>query len=284
MPLEYAYRECQQVIMEHSKTFYKAFSLLPREKRNAVWAVYTFCRTVDDIVDEGQDALRELAQFEAEFRAFLSGSFSRGNAMWVALEDVFRRFEMDPQPFWEMIAGQRMDLVKMRYEAYEELLDYSYHVASTVGLMLLPILAPKQAVQLKPGAIALGLAMQITNILRDIGEDWERGRIYVPAELLELHGYTAGSLQAGEVNTAFITLWEDLARRAEVLYEEALASMHLYPLTSRLPVEGAARLYRAILPEIRKQGYTVFGQKHYVTDEAKQEILALMKEKEREVI
>jgi phytoene synthase len=282
--LEKAYNECQQVIMKNSQTFYKAFSFLPREKRNAVWAVYTFCRRVDDIVDEGSNVLVELTKFEETFRRFLQGHIDRTDFLWVALEDVFERFRMEVKPFWEMIEGQRMDLIQMEYKTYDELLHYSYHVASTVGLMLLPILAPKNANELKEGGIALGLAMQITNILRDIAEDFERGRIYLPAEVMHTYQYTKEDLSRGIVNEAFIAMWEDLAKRAELLYETAFSTMHLYPLASRLPVEGAARLYRAILFEIRKQNYRVFDAKHYVSDEHKQEIMHLLKSKVKEVI
>ena len=138
-----AYKNCEKVIAHHSKSFYKAFALLPKSERNAVWAVYTFCRTVDDLVDEGNDPKAELAQFTFEFQLFLEGKYDSKNFMWVALHDVFRRYDMDKQAFHHLIKGQEMDLTMKRYETVDQLLNYCYHVASTVGLMLLPILAPK---------------------------------------------------------------------------------------------------------------------------------------------
>lgn len=150
---------------------------------------------------------------------------------------------------------------------------YSYHVASTVGLMLLPILAPKTHRELEADAISLGIAMQITNILRDIGEDLERKRVYLPKDLMNEKGYTIEMLYNQEINPAFISIWEDLAIEAKRFYEEGLQSLHKYPISSQLSLKGAAHLYRAILEKIRKEEYRVFTEKHYVTSLQKQTIL-----------
>ncbi|MDX5476693.1 MAG: phytoene/squalene synthase family protein, partial [Bacillaceae bacterium] len=209
-----AYQHCESIIKEHSKTFYKAFMLLPQEKKNAVWAVYAFCRKVDDIVDEGLNPQVELAYFKDQFDLFLTGFLPAENPMWLALRDVFQKYEMDEKAFWDMIKGQEMDLSKKTYYSEEEVLFYSYHVASTVGLMLLPILAPDNKEKLREGAIALGKAMQLTNILRDIGEDLERERIYIPINLLRSVGYSEELLKHRIVNSSFIQAWESLAQLA----------------------------------------------------------------------
>jgi phytoene synthase len=271
--LKKAYRHCENIMAEHSKTFHKAFSFLPAEQKKAVWAVYAFCRKVDDIVDEGTNPEKELQQFEQEFEQFKQGVLMTHDDMWLALGDVFQRFDMNIEAFDDMIQGQRMDLTKMEYMSLEEVKRYSYHVASTVGLMLLPILAPKTHHQLKEQAIALGIAMQITNILRDVGEDLDRGRIYLPRDYMVKHGYTVEMLESKMVNSAFTALWESLAEEAERLYEKGLESLELYPVASRLPLKGAAHLYRAILASVRKKGYNVFQAKHFVTIEEKQRIL-----------
>ncbi|WP_083573933.1 phytoene/squalene synthase family protein [Rossellomorea aquimaris] len=268
-----AYKQCENVIKHHSKTFYKAFSLLPKDERNAVWAVYSFCRRVDDIVDEGRNPEAELVLFKAEFDQFLKGKYDAANPSWIALDDVFGRYEMDAKAFHDLIKGQEMDLTINRYESLDELLDYSYHVASTVGLLLLPILAPGKTEVLRDGGVSLGLAMQLTNILRDISEDLDRDRIYLPQELMRKHGVTECMLRAGVVEDSFINLWEELAAHAESLYGEAFKTMQEYPLSSRIPVKGAAYLYREILPTIRSKKYKVFGQKLYVDDETKKEIV-----------
>jgi 15-cis-phytoene synthase len=270
-----AYQYCEGVIKNNSATFHRAFSFLPHKKKRAVWAIYAFCRRVDDIVDEGASPEEEMAAFEAEFAVFLEGRLPDQDVMlWTALRDVFGSFDMDSTPFFEMIAGQKMDLYKSRYYTVDELLHYSYHVASTVGLMLLPVLAPENAKKLKHGAVKLGQAMQITNILRDIGDDLKRDRVYLPAALMEKHGYKEEELQSGQLNAAFFGLFEELAGIAEQYYEEALETIHLYPPSSRAPVKGAAVLYRAILNKIRKNGYNSFGARNYVTKEEKARLLA----------
>ncbi|KUP09049.1 phytoene synthase [Bacillus coahuilensis m2-6] len=274
--LSKAYQECEEVIKFHSKTFYRAFSLLPKDQKKAVWAVYAFCRIVDDIVDEHEDPVTDLYAFEEEFRLFLEGRFQDDNSMWVALSDVFNRFNMDVQAFWDMIKGQRMDINSRVYETTNDVLDYSYHVASTVGLMLLPILAPGKEKTLREGAIHLGYAMQMTNILRDVGEDLERNRIYLPRDLFTKYHYTQAELESLIKNDAFVAIWEDLARKAELYYESALLSINEYPLYSRTPVKGAALLYRAIIGQVRKNHYNVFTERNYVTAEMKNEILSMM--------
>ncbi|WP_350448835.1 phytoene/squalene synthase family protein [Rossellomorea vietnamensis] len=194
--------------------------------------------------------------------------------MWVALDDVFKRFNMDIQAFRDMIKGQRMDLGEKVYVKMDDVLDYSYHVASTVGLMLLPILAPGKEQSLREDGIYLGYAMQLTNILRDIGEDLERGRLYIPQDLLVKYEYTVTDLKEHRINEAFQSIWEEMARLAEDYYEKAFRTMNLYPMYSRTPVKGAALLYRAILNEVRTNDYNVFSKKHYVSKDAKEKIIS----------
>ncbi|WP_270182092.1 phytoene/squalene synthase family protein [Alkalihalobacillus sp. CinArs1] len=272
--LEQSYKHCESIIKHHSKTFYKAFSLLPSNKKKAVWAVYSFCRRVDDIVDEGTDPERELTEFRSQFARFLNGERLVNDPMWIALHDVFQKFKMDHQPFQDMIVGQEMDLYKSRYKSLSELEHYSYHVASTVGLMLLPILAPKKVESLSDGAVSLGIGMQITNILRDISEDLDRDRIYIPTDEMNASGVSSADLFNRKVTPEFIELWEKLAARAEYHYENAFATIDLYPLDARLPVKSSALFYRAILKSIRKKEYNVFDQRAYVTDDEKEELLS----------
>ncbi len=274
--LEQAYAHCEAIIKHHSKTFYKAFSLLPPKKRKAVWAVYGFCRQVDDIIDEGSDPEAELTVFRAEFASFLDGQTPNTDPMWLALEDVFRKFPMEPQAFHDMIAGQEMDLYKTRYYTIEELEHYSYHVASTVGLMLLPILAPKKVDELRESAVALGLGMQITNILRDVSEDLDRERIYLPIDEMVASHYKVDDLLNRRLTKEFIEVWERLAARAEAHYERAFSAMHHYPLDARLPVKSSAVFYKAILQSIRNKDYNIFEQRAYVSDQEKDDLLSAM--------
>ncbi|PKH11603.1 MULTISPECIES: phytoene/squalene synthase family protein [Planomicrobium] len=276
MELSKAYRFCEEIIAANSKSFYKSFSMLPKENRKAVWAIYAFCRTVDDIVDEGADPVRGLTLFKQEFNEFLAGNFDVENPMWLALSDVFKNYDMDDEAYASMIAGQEMDLLMKRYKTVDDVLDYSYHVASSVGLMLLPVLAPGKTEILKEGAIALGYAMQITNILRDIDEDLGLGRVYLPSELMVKHNLEEADLHRKTVTPAFVSVWEEMAQEAEYYYEKAFETINEYPVSSRIPVKGAGLVYREILTTIRKKDYNVFGQKHFVPDQSKQQILACL--------
>ncbi|WP_201715308.1 phytoene/squalene synthase family protein [Rossellomorea arthrocnemi] len=268
-----AYDHCENIIKLHSKTFYRAFSLLPKDQKKAVWAVYAFCRRVDDIVDEDTNPSEELSHFEKEFESCLDGYDHRDAPMWVALGDVFKRFNMDVQAFRDMIKGQRMDICEREYVKMDDVLDYSYHVASSVGLMLMPILAPGKEQHLREDGIYLGYAMQLTNILRDIGEDLERGRLYIPQDLLVKYEYTITDLREHRMNDAFQSIWEEMAGHAEYYYDKAFRTMNLYPMYSRTPVKSAALLYRAILDEVRNNHYNVFSKKHFISKDVKEKII-----------
>ncbi|SFJ90420.1 phytoene synthase [Halobacillus dabanensis] len=274
--LNEAYEHCREVIEEHSKTFSKAFAMLPKKQKQAVWAIYTFCRRVDDIVDEGAHPKAELEAFSLEFDAFMEGKLELKDPCWKALDDVFRNFSIDPDPYYDMIKGQRMDLYPNTIKTKEDLLHYCYHVASTVGLMLLPVIAPGRVAKLRKGAIELGYAMQLTNILRDIGEDLENDRLYIPQDVMAAYDYSYGELKEKKVNKNFIRMWEDLASDAEMYYGRAMETLPNYPLYSRAPVGGASRMYRAILPAVRKSGYQVFKHRNYVSDQEKKQIIAEM--------
>ncbi|GEL08792.1 phytoene/squalene synthase family protein [Salisediminibacterium halotolerans] len=272
MNINEAYAQCKEIIDHHSKTFSRAFQHLPQMKRRGVWAVYAFCRTADDIVDEGENAEEELAFFREQLTRFKKGERPANTALWIALEDTFTRFDFSFQPFFDMLDGQHMDLTKTRYHTIEEVFYYSYHVAGTVGLMLLPILAPGREKELYNSAVHLGYAMQITNILRDIGEDAGRGRIYIPEERMSKHGYSEEQLQQGLVNQSFINLWEEMAREAEQEYEKGLAYIENYPRNARIPVKAAALFYREILQVVRKENYNVFQRRVFVSVEEKQQL------------
>ncbi|RIW38959.1 phytoene/squalene synthase family protein [Bacillus salacetis] len=269
-----AYQACEDIIKKHSKTFYKAFSFLPEENRNAVWAIYAFCRRVDDIVDESDNPEAELETFKKEFSRFASGEHMSDSPYWTALHDVFQRYEMEFAPFEDMIKGQEMDLSGRTYHSIHEFESYCYHVAGTVGLMLLPVLAPGKEQALRNGAIALGIAMQYTNVLRDIGEDMDRDRVYLPEEILAEHGYSKALLKGNVLNGSFISMWESLAERAEAHYREAMETMFHYPSYSQVPVHSAAVFYRGILDSVRANGHNVFSERAYVSEKQKEKMLA----------
>lgn len=261
-----AYAACEDVVKRNSSSFYRAFSVLPADKRNAVWAVYAFCRTVDDIVDEQpEQAVPLLTEFEIAFDRMLSGQ-PEAHPHWVALRHVFDVYSMDAMPFWDMILGQRQDLRKVRYQSKQELEHYCYLVAGTVGLMLLPILTTQRTDEIKRKAVKLGIAMQITNILRDVAEDYERGRVYLPQDLMEYYGYSEVDIPSGCRAPGWGPLFKHLADWAEDHYVVGLSASPLYPRDGRLALGAAGLIYRQILVESRQRRGDVFSRRVRVSN------------------
>ncbi|WP_068775612.1 phytoene/squalene synthase family protein [Paenibacillus sp. FJAT-26967] len=268
-----AYRTCELVVRKHSSSFYRAFSILPEPKRNAVWAVYAFCRTVDDLVDETPEHAREYLQaFEDCFNRFLNGT-TPNHPHWIALKDVFSRYPMDPLPFRDMIQGQRQDLTQFHYSTSAELDHYCYLVAGTVGLMLLPILADRVTPVMRHKAIRLGRAMQITNILRDVAEDYNRGRVYLPQDLMNRFGYNPEEIPKGLASSAWTPLFAHLTESAEQDYIEGLSAHPYYPRDSRASLSAAGLIYRQILVEAQSAGGDVFTKRIRVSGKRKTAIL-----------
>ena len=258
---------CEDVIRRNSHSFYRAFSLLPPRKRNGVFAVYAFCRAADDCVDV--EASRErLESLQRDLERFDAGGMPRG-PLWRALGVVFGAFDEDTAPFFDMLEGQRRDLAFRQPADLGELEDYGYYVAGSVGLMLLPLLRAGRPVDdaLRADAVALGVAMQLTNILRDVGEDWNAGRVYLPAAVMEEAGLVRGDLAARRANAAFRTAWERVARRSEELYLPLQRDILRLDGDSRLPTLSSLFLYRGILDQVRADGYSCLERRSTVTGE-----------------
>lgn len=268
MQADFSY--CETIIRKHSKSFYYAFSQLPPEKANAVYAIYAFCRTADDCVDSSQpdtEKLAALKRLKEELDLFRDRA-EVDHPLWRALRRVFTAYEMDIQPFYDQLTGQWMDMNFSIPKTMDELERYSYYVAGSVGLMLLPVLASKANVDLRPSAIMLGIAMQITNILRDIGEDVHtKQRIYLPEEEMERFRYTQADLRDGLITESFIRLWESLAKHAESLYDDFNRNLNLFDADSRLPLSLSAGVYRSILDAVRGSDYDCFSKRNYVSKE-----------------
>ena len=288
--LEDSYERCRQITAEFSKTFYLGTLLMSEEKRRAIWAIYVWCRRTDELVDgpnSAETTNATLDQWEENLEAIFAGQPIE--EVDVALVDALERFPIDIQPFRDMIAGQRMDLYRSRYETFKELELYCYRVAGTVGLMTTPVMgvdasrgtAPwdKAQPQLNPvpKAIALGIANQLTNILRDVGEDARRGRIYIPLEDLERFNYSEKDL----FNSVVDDRWRDLMRfqikRARQYFYEAECGVGLLSPDARFPVWSALMLYRGILNVIERNQYDVFHKRAYVASWQKVLYLPLAK-------
>lgn len=275
---EESYELCRQITAEYGKTFYLATLLMSVPKRRAIWALYAWCRNTDELVD-GADADettpatldRWEAQLEGMFKGIPTDSYD------VALVDTIARFpDLEIQPFRDMVTGQRMDLRKNRYDSFEELSLYCYRVAGTVGLMSNAIVGIDESQFTAPWnchnieipleqAVALGIGKQLTNILRDVGEDAERGRIYLPLDELALFNYTEQDLMNQVVNDNWRALMKFQIQRARKYYQQAESGISRLSPDVRWPVWAALLIYQQILDSIERNDYDVFTRRAYVT-------------------
>jgi 15-cis-phytoene synthase len=259
---------CEDVIRRNSHSFYRAFSLLPLEKRQGVYALYAFCRQADDCVD--RDASRpQLERLHADLERFFAGRVPDA-PLWRALDAVCATFDVDEAPFFDMLEGQRRDLAFRQPETMRDLEEYGYYVAGSVGLMLLPLLRAHAPIdeELRESAVALGVAMQLTNILRDVGEDLDHGRVYLPLDVLEAAAYPPARLRAHAVDPAFRDAWEAVARRSEELYRPMERDVFELDDDSRLPTLSSLYLYRGILDQVRADDYQCFEHRNAVPKDA----------------
>ncbi len=267
--LRAAYATCREITRVASKTFYLASLFLAPEKRRAVWAVYAFCRTADDLVDRitpAGERLLGIDRLEHKLRAALDGHAA--DPIFVAYADTARRFGIPAEPALALLRGARMDVTIRRYATYEELCEYCYLVASTVGLLVSPILGYAGTEALEYGVV-LGRAMQLTNILRDVGEDALMGRIYLPAEDLERFGYAEGHVFEQLVDERFVALMRFQIARVRALYAQAEPGIAMLAPESRYTVRLALSLYRRILNAIERNEYDVFRRRAFVPLRAK---------------
>ncbi len=273
--VEDSYELCRQITAEYSKTFYLGTQLMPEPKRRAIWAIYVWCRRTDELVDgpmAGSTTNETLDQWEEHLESLFAGHPTDDED--VALVDALSRYPIEIQPFRDMIAGQRMDLYRSRYETYQELELYCYRVAGTVGLMSLAVMgaepidnAPwnqQQSYVPKQEALALGIANQLTNILRDVGEDARRERIYLPLEELALFNYTEADLFKGVLDRRWQALMQFQIQRARKIYATAERGIRFLSSDIRWPVWSALMLYSKILDQIERNHYDVFNKRAYV--------------------
>jgi phytoene synthase len=257
--LRKAYTHAQEITREHSKSFYLASGLLPEEKRSAVRALYAFCRTVDDIVDE--DRLDERESHLDYWREVIqSASFSAEDLVAAAWTDTLVRYNIPRHYALQLIDGVHRDITQTRYQTFDELATYCYGVASTVGLMSMYIVGFKSN-EAVPYAIKLGVALQMTNILRDVGEDFRNRRVYLPREELALYGISEADIAAGCVTDAWSQFMKFQIERARKLYEEAWPGVKLLEREGQLAIGAAAIFYQGILDTIETNGYDVFNQR-----------------------
>ncbi|MBI1936838.1 MAG: presqualene diphosphate synthase HpnD [Ignavibacteriales bacterium] len=254
--------QSKQISKESRSSFYYAFSLLPPEKRDAMNTVYAFCRKTDDIVDEGNlpDEIRyeRLRKWRVEFQKALYGQSDY--SLLNRLAEIIRRFNIPIEPFFELIIGMEMDLQRKRYVSFDDLTQYCYRVASTVGLMCIEIFGYKNK-SAKDYAVNLGVAMQLTNILRDVGTDADSGRIYLPQQDILNYNYSEPELFKKTYNDNFKALMRFEAERARQYFVKADQSLDFDDKLSMFPARAMEHIYSKLLKKIVDEEYNVLEKK-----------------------
>lgn len=245
--------------------FYFASHFLPREKQNATYSIYAICRISDDAVDaptkKPQESLAKVrARIDAAYR-----SNTDTDGLLLLFKETIQRYAIPQHYFDELLSGMEMDLTKARYETFEELYDYCYKVAGVVGLIMLKILGHDNN-DAETHAIELGIAMQLTNMLRDIKEDFQRGRIYLPQKEMERFSVTRDTITHEVVDHNFIELMKFQMRRAREFYQKSTVGIaRIHDSRSRLVVHLMKNIYAAILDAIEQNHYDVFSQRASVS-------------------
>ncbi|MDA1296542.1 MAG: presqualene diphosphate synthase HpnD [Chloroflexi bacterium] len=264
-----AYEACARMTRDASSNFYYAFLTLPLEKRQAIYATYAFCRLCDDIVDEPDragDPAVELANVKVKLAEAYEGGES--GVIWTALADSQQRFGIGRSHYAAVIEGCEMDLTRSRYANFDELVEYCKKVASAVGLVCIEVCGyeDEKAVGY---AVDLGIAMQLTNVIRDVAEDAANGRIYLPMDDIERFGYSEAELVDGEVNDRFRELIKFQVKRARNYFDRGNRLFPLLDRRSRACPQAMAEVYMAILDKIEDADYDVMSRKVSLSKRAK---------------
>jgi len=252
---------CQSITRRSASNLALAFVMLPAERRRAMEVLYAFCRQVDDIADEEtvpvDERRRRLGEWREDVRSACSGQPPR-LAVNQELAPVIARYRLPFEHFDELLRGVEMDLATLRYPTFEDLATYCYRVASVVGLLSIEIFGYRS-----PGcrdyAVALGQALQLTNILRDVRNDAERGRIYLPQDALTRHGVSDDEVLQGAYSERFRRLAEEVAQRARSHYREAREKLPPGDRRAMMPAELMGSVYWRLLNQIEAAGFRVLG-------------------------
>ncbi|QQY19654.1 phytoene/squalene synthase family protein [Mammaliicoccus vitulinus] len=283
--LERDYNHCHNIMKTHSKTFSYAFDFLDIKRKKAIWAIYAVCRIIDDSIDKYKD-LEQLDSIARDLDMIYSDyvyiqAYQSDKAIMNALSNTLDTYTIPKKPFESLIQYVKEDLDLKVIQTDSDLYDYCYGVAGTVGELLTPILASSNKnsfEQAKEAAIALGKALQITNILRDVGEDFQNGRIYLSAEKLVEYQVDLQSVYHEGITSNYIQLWESYALKAVSLYDIALNGINYFDTEVRYIIELAATAYLEILEEVRKSNYSLH-KKVYVSKLKKMKIYREISEK-----
>jgi phytoene synthase len=261
MDLEESYAFCERVARAQAKNFYYSFLLLAHPQRQAMCAIYAFMRYCDDLSDDAgiADRAGAIARWRTDLEAALAGRMPE-HVLWPAFADAVQRYQIPRQYFFEMIEGVSSDLEPRRVGTFDELYDYCYHVASVVGLTVVHIFGFDN-----PEALMLaekcGVAFQLTNILRDVREDAQNNRVYLPAEDLARFGVAPDSLGGRELTPGLRQLLEFEAERARGYYRESAPLVGMVDAASRPSLRALIGIYRRLLERISSAGYQVLASR-----------------------
>ena len=264
LEIQNSYKYCKEITRKYAKSFFFATQFLPPVKKQATYALYGFCRYSDNLVDDNSfldvETLRgKTHDWRVELKNALAHNIST-HPILPALIDTCRNYNINSDHLNELIEGVEMDIHTFRYETYEDLQVFCYKVASVVGLMMSEILGYSSNAAL-PYAIKLGEAMQITNILRDIREDYEMGRVYIPQNILKRFNYLEIDIKHHVVNNKFVSMMEHLMQKAEKLYAEAQIGIDMLDKDSRYAIKSASDIYSGIIPKIRENNYDIYSKR-----------------------
>ena len=258
-----AYRYCDSITRNSSRTFHLASAFLPPEKRRATRALYAFCRITDNIVDNSANPHSKQEELELWRTRIMSQHPLASDPVALAWADARARFNIPDGYVEQLIDGVARDLVQNEYESFDELTEYAYGVASTVGLMSMHIIGFTGEEAL-PYAVKLGVALQMTNILRDIADDWYAGRLYLPRQELVAFGLDPTRLDRVAKGDRWRAFMRFQINRNRKLYEAASPGIALLNRDGRFAITAAYELYQAILGEIESRDYQVFAGRAHV--------------------
>jgi phytoene synthase len=258
VPLQESYQYCQRLTRSAARNFYFAFITLPAAKRKAIFAIYAFCRVSDDIIDEPAPIGQQMEQL-SEMRRSIERAYAGEpeGLIFTALADVVSTYNIPQQHFQDIISGMEMDLTVHRYATFDDLYTYCYRVASAVGLICVEIFGYRDD-RARQAAIDLGIAMQMTNIIRDVKEDAELGRIYLPQDELARFGYTEDELLRGIINEQIQALMRFQAERARGYFHSGGRLTPLLSPRSRACAIVLHGLYSRLLDRMEANGFNVF--------------------------
>jgi len=260
--LQQAYDDCRRLNAAHGRTYYLATLLLPPHKRPAVHALYALARYADDIVDVSSASTSQAAAGLAELEQALRDGLG-GPRLLLAVHDTVGRWQIPTEHFDAFFASMRMDLDTSEYATWEDLCVYMHGSAAVIGLQMLPILEPLPGMHDVAALYAadLGRAFQLTNFIRDVGEDLRRGRVYLPKEDMAAFGVTRDDLESGVISAQTRRLLGFEVQRARELFRQAAPGIRLLHPTSRDCVRTASTLYAGILDEVERADYRVLDQR-----------------------